>query len=378
MHFETKFQIVPTPSTHFLLDPPTYPADRYAPLADRIKRLLVTASDVVFVQAEAILALEAAASSMARPGIVAINIVTSPYGVYFGAWLRRGGATVHDVISQPGQPVAMELVRGQADALDQIDIVAVVHGEAANGALNPLTDIASLARSRGALCVVDAVASIGGHALGMDSLGIDIVVIGAQKALGGPPGLSAVAISKRAWDHIAGIPALAPSCLSLANIKATWLDRGRGALRGTPAALEFWALEAAIDRVEAEGIENLITRHGLAATASRAGLRAMGIEPWIADDRAASALVTSAPVPPGMNVDDLIAHAARLGVALGRGVGDIENQLVRLNHTGVNATFNSVLAAVLAYGSAIRSLGAQADLGAAAKAVTSVYSAITC
>jgi aspartate aminotransferase-like enzyme len=104
----------------------------------------------------------------------------------------------------------------------------------------------------------------------------------------------------------------------------------------------------------------------------------MGIEPWIADDRAASALVTSAPVPPGMNVDDLIAHAARLGVALGRGVGDIENQLVRLNHTGVNATFNSVLAAVLAYGSAIRSLGAQADLGAAAKAVTSVYSAITC
>jgi aspartate aminotransferase-like enzyme len=153
-----------------LLDPPIYPADRYAPLADRIKRLLATASDVVFVQAEAILALEAAASSIARPGIVAINIVTSPYGAYFGAWLRRGGATVHDVISQPGQPVAMEVVRGRADALDQIDIVAVVRGEAANGALNPLTDIAFLARSRGALCVVDAVASIGGHALGMDSL----------------------------------------------------------------------------------------------------------------------------------------------------------------------------------------------------------------
>jgi aspartate aminotransferase-like enzyme len=368
---------VPTPPTHFLLDPPIYPTDRYAPLADRIKQLLATASDVVFVQAEAILALEAAASSIARPGIVAINIVTSPYGAYFGAWLRRGGATVHDVISQPGQPVSMEVVRGQADALHQIDIVAVVHGEAANGALNPLTNVASLAKSRGALCVVDAVASIGGHALDMDSLGIDIVVIGAQKALGGPPGLSAVAISKRAWDHIARIPALAPSSLSLANIKATWLDRGRGALPGTPAPLEFWALEAAIDRVEAEGIENLIARHGLAATASRAGLRAMGIEPWIADDRAASALVTSAPVPLGMATDELIARATALGVHLGRGFGDIDSRLVRLNHTGAKATFDSVLAAVLAYGSAIKSLGAAVDLGSAAEAVTSVYSAIT-
>jgi len=50
----------------------------------------------------------------------------------------------------------------------------------------------------------------------------------------------------------------------------------------------------------------------------------MGIEPWIADDRAASALVTSAPVPLGMNVDDLIAHATRSESLSGRGVGDTE------------------------------------------------------
>jgi len=95
----------------------------------------------------------------------------------------------------------------------------------------------------------------------------------------------------------------------------------------------------------------------------------MGIEPWIADDRAASALVTSAPVPLGMNVDDLIAHATRLGVALGAALA-----IPRINWCGSIipapiATFNSVLAAVLAYGSAIRSLGAEADLGAAAKAL---------
>jgi aspartate aminotransferase-like enzyme len=366
---------MPIPVPRFLLDAPIYSADRYAPLADRLKPLFATTSEVVFVQAEAMLALEAAASSIARPGITALNIVTSQYGTYFGAWLRRGGADVHDVRAESGQPVSIEAIRSEADRLSRIDVIVAVHGETSTGALNPLAEIASLAKSRDALCVVDAVASVGGHALDMDALEIDIMVIGAQKALAGPPGVSVVAVSERAWAHIADTPSVAPSSLSLADIKTAWLERGRGALPGTPPPLEFWALEAAIDRVEAEGILNVIGRHQRAALASRAGLRAMGIEPWIADDGAASALVTSAPVPPGMDGEALLAGAARFGVALGRGFGDLEDRIVRIDHTGVNATFSAVLAALVAYGSAVRSFGVSVDPGAAAEAVAAVYGA---
>jgi aspartate aminotransferase-like enzyme len=364
---------MPIPLANVLLDPPAYPADRYAPLADRLKRLLSTTADVIFVQAEAILALEAAASSIARPGVTALNIVTSPYGAWFGTWLRRGGATVHDVIAAPGQPIATAAVRSVTDALPAIDIVAVVHGETSTGALNPLAEIALLARSRKALCVVDAVASVGGHRLAVDADGIDIVVIGAQKGLAGPPGISAVAVSERAWAHIVATPDFAPSSLSLAQVKAEWLDRGRGALPGTPAPLAFWALEAAIDRVEAEGIDKLIARHRRAAMASRAGLRALGIAPWIADDHAASSLVTAAPVPAGIDVEALIAAAAGFGVALGRGIGDVQDCIVRLHHTGAAAAFESVLAGVLAYGAAVERLGGTVDIGAAAEAVVSIY-----
>ena len=77
-----------------LLAPPSYPADGYAPLADRLGALMGARGDVVIVQAEAIVALEAAATSLARPGLKALNIVTSPYGLFFGAWLRRGRADV--------------------------------------------------------------------------------------------------------------------------------------------------------------------------------------------------------------------------------------------------------------------------------------------
>jgi aspartate aminotransferase-like enzyme len=367
---------MPIPLPRFLLDAPIYPADRYAPLADRLKQLFATTSDVVFVQAEAVLALEAVASNIARPGITALNVVTSQYGTYFGAWLRRGGAVVHDVRVESGQPVSIEAVRSAAGRLGRIDVIATVHGESSTGALNPLAGIAALAKSRDALCVVDAVASVGGHALDMDVLGIDIMVVGAQKALAGPPGVSAVAVSERAWEHIAQAPSAAPSSLSLGDIKAAWLDRGRGVLPGTPPPLEFWALEAAIDRVEAEGILNVIMRHQRAAMASRAGLRAMGVEPWIADDGAASALITSAPVPPGIDGDALLASAARFGVALGRGLGDLDGRIVRIDHTGVNATFGAVLAALIAYGSAIRSLGSAVDPGAGAEAAAVVHGSV--
>lgn len=362
-------------NSHFLLDTPPYPADRYAPLADRLKRLLATTADVVFIQAEAILALEAVATSIARPGVSAVNVVTSPYGAWFGAWLQRGGAVVHQVSAKPGQPIDARAVSACIDALPNVDIVAAVHAESANGVLNPLAELAALTRAHDALFVVDAVASIGGHRIDFDALPIDIAVIGAQKALAGPAGVSAIAISDRAWAHIEKTRDITPSSLSLADLKLNWLDRGRHALPGTPPALEFWALEAALDRIEAEGIDNVIARHQLAAFACRAGLRGLGVMPWIGADDTASALVTSAPIPAGVDGSALIAGAAQLGVVLAPGFGDGEGRLVRLNHTGVQASFGVVLAAVVAYGVALAQQRVAVDIGSAAKAVANAYAA---
>lgn len=364
---------MPTPDYSALLDIPNFPAERYAPLADRIGRLLGTLSDIVFVQAEALLALEAIATSVARPGLVAANIVTSPYGGYFSAWLRRGGVEVIDIVAEPGQPVAVSAVEAGIGALPKLDILAVVHGEAANGLLNPLAAVAAQARARGALLIVDAVASVGAHAVDIDGLGIDLLAIGPQKALGGPVGLSAVAVSPRGWAHIAATPSPSPSSLSLADIKANWLDRGRGALPGTPPPLEFWALEAAVARIEAEGLDALIERHQRAARAARAGLRALGIEPWVVADDAASALVTAVPVPAAIDADTLIGEAAALGVPLGRGFGDIEGRLVRIDHTASRAAFSSVQASLAALGAVLERRGVPVDPGAAARAVATVY-----
>ena len=95
--------------------------------------------------------------------------------------------------------MTVEAVQAALAEPPRVDLVAVVHAETSSGILNPLPEIAALAKAHGALLVVDAVASFGGHALDVDALGIDICVTGPQKAMGGPAGLAIASISGRAW-----------------------------------------------------------------------------------------------------------------------------------------------------------------------------------
>lgn len=317
--------------SHALLDLPPFPDTGYAPLADRIGRLLGTAQDVLLIQGEAVVALEAAATSLARPGFRVLNLVTSPYGALFGFWLKRGGAAVENLAAAGGLPVDVEAV-ATALTSGRYDALALVHAELATGILNPLPEIAALAKAHGALLIVDAVASLGGHGFAVDALGVDIAVIGPQKALGGSAGLSAIALSPRAWDRILLPGGPQDSILSLADQKRLWLDRGRPALPGTPSSLEFWALQAALDRVEAEGLGSIEQRHRRAANAAHAGLAALDLEPFVPFERA-SRLVTTMRPPKG--IEAFLALPRELG--LSRGVGRAGEALLRLNHTGPRA-----------------------------------------
>lgn len=362
------------PDYALLLDPPAFPADRYAVLADRLAALMGTKNDVLLIQAEAVLALEAAATSLARPGLKALNIVTSPYGAWFGGWLERGGATVRNLTARPAKPISLQEVERALEEGTGFDLLAIVHAESASGILNSLPAIAALAKDRGIVTVVDAVASIGGHAFEVDSLGIDIAVIGPQKALAGPAGVSAISISQKAWELLSHGAAPENSMLSLLDQKKLWLDAGRGAVPGTPAPLEFFALEAALDRIEAEGLASINERHKRAAAAARAGIKALGITTWV-EETQASALVSTAILPDTVEAEALLSAASReQGADISGGVGPGAERLIRLNHTGRRANPDAVKANIAAVSSALKSLGHTTDTDSALEAAEKSYS----
>ncbi|MET8574965.1 aminotransferase class V-fold PLP-dependent enzyme [Streptomyces sp. NPDC005012] len=364
--------------THPFLDLAPLGAARFAAVADRVARLLGTTDDVVITQGEALLPLEGAIRGCAGPGTVALNVITGPYGQTFGDWLRDCGATVHDLAVPFHTAVTAGQVREALAEHPEIDFVSLVHAEAATGNTNPVAEIGEVVREHGALLYLDAVASIGAEPVLTDEWGVDLCVIGAQKALGGPAGVSAVSVSERAWARMAANPkAPRHSYLSLLDWKERWIDRGRTALLHAPAQLEMLALEACVERVEQEGLEALTGRHAAAAAATRAGVLALGggLTPYVHDARDAAPVATTLRTPEGVVASDLVARAlaADPALPLAAGGGALAAEMIRVNHYGRDATPGAVQGSLAALGAALAERGVEADLAGALRAAAASW-----
>ncbi|GAA1568758.1 aminotransferase class V-fold PLP-dependent enzyme [Streptomyces globosus] len=357
---------------HPFLDLPPLTAEHFASIERRVADLLGTRQDVVITQGEALLPLEGCIRSGARPGSAALNVVTGPYGTTFGNWLRDCGADVVDLEVPFDTAVTAEQVAAALAAHPRIDFVSLVHAEAATGNTNPVAEIGEAVRAHGALFMLDAVASVAAEPLPTDAWGVDLCVIGAQKAMGGPAGVSAVSVSERAWERFAGNPA-APrrSYLSLLDWKERWIDGGRRALLHAPAQLEMLALEACLDRIAAEGLPAVQARHAAAAAATRAGAEALGLAPYV--KRAAEA----APVATTLRVADASAVAAKALTAdpqapLAAGGGALAGEMLRVNHYGAAASPAAVRACLTALAAAL-----SADPAAALDAAGAAWESAT-
>lgn len=340
--------------TNPLLDPrPITPAQFYA-LGVSVAELLDTRNDILLPQAEAVLPLEAAARSVARPDTTMLNIITSPYGKSFGRWLREGGTDVVEVEAPPNRSIDPDLVRRTLDSHPEISVVSFVHVEAISGVINDAALISEMAHARGALVILDAVASIGAHQVAIDEWGVDITVLASQKGLAGPAGISIAVVNERAWSVLADNPA-APrnSILSLLDWKEHWLDTDRSMVPTILAPLEVWALKAAIERVKSEGLASVERRHRAAAAASRSGARALGLSTFV-DDAEAAVIVTTLRSPDGVDATSLVRDAKKLSdVALSAGFGELAHEVIRVDHTGERARLDVVMAALQALGSAL-------------------------
>ncbi|MEU8704692.1 aminotransferase class V-fold PLP-dependent enzyme [Streptomyces sp. NPDC048565] len=364
--------------THPFLDLAPLTAARFAAIERRVAGLLATGQDVVIMQGEALLPLEGCIRGGARPGSTALNVVTGPYGQTFGNWLRDCGAEVVDLAVPFHTAVTAEQVAQALAEHPETDFVSLVHAEAATGNTNPVAEIGEVVRAHGALFMVDAVASVGAEPLLVDAWGVDLCVVGAQKAMGGPAGVSAVSVSERAWERMAANPrAPRQSYLSLLDWKARWIDGGRRALPHAPAQLEMLALDACLDRIETDGLDAVMARHASAAAATRAGATALGggLGPYVHDARDAAPVATTLRVPADLDATALVgrALAADSSLPLIAGGGALAKEMIRVNHYGVHASRDAVLSSLAALGEVLDGAGRRTDIDAAREAVAETW-----
>ncbi|WP_210575642.1 alanine--glyoxylate aminotransferase family protein [Streptomyces sp. GESEQ-4] len=363
---------------HPFLDLAPLSAAHFASVEDRVARLLGTRQDVVIMQGEALLPLEGAIRAAAGPGTTALNVITGPYGQTFGDWLRDCGATVIDLAVPFHTAVTAAQIQDAFAEHPEIDFVSLVHAEAATGNTNPVAEIGEVVRRHGALFYLDAVASVGAEPVLPDAWGVDLCVIGAQKAMGGPAGVSAVSVSERAWARMAANPrAPRRSYLSLLDWKERWIDGGRRVLPHAPAQLEMLALEACIARIEADGPDTVMARHARAAAATRAGASALGggLEPYVYEAADAAPVATTLRAPAGVVASELVARALAWDPALplAAGGGALAKEMIRVNHYGADATRGAVQASLAALGAALAEKGPDVDPTGARRAAESAW-----
>ncbi len=311
---------------------------------DQLGRLLAgllrTKHTPVVIPGEAILGIEAIAAGVAAPGRRFLNIVTGPYGTLFGEWLERGGAEVEELRVAFDQVVTAEAVEAAIEH-SKPQALSFVHAEVVTGGSNPASAILEAARRHDLITIIDSVSAVGGEELPIDAWGADLVAIGAQKALGGPNGVSAVAVSPRGWDYIASNErAPRNSILSLLDLKPPAEGESFRVPPYIPT-LEARALIAALEAVEAEGLERVIRRHEAAAEAAAAGLRALGLEGWQRDASRRSTLTTTVRI----GGEDRLKIEQPIGI-VAPGDGELRGQLLRVNHFGANASRDGVEAAI--------------------------------
>src|SRR5699024_7943685 len=101
------------------------------------------------------------------------------------------------------------------------------------------------------------------------------------------------------------------------------------------------SLEAGLDRIAAEGLDNAIERHRAAGASLQTGLQEMGLELFAAEGHRLPQL-TTVKVPDG--VDSAAARKFLLnefGIEIGGGVGQYANTVWRIGLMGPNATPDS-------------------------------------
>lgn len=331
-----------------------------------------TKNDIVIMQGEAILALEAGVRSLVKPGMKILNLVQGVFGKGTGYWLKDLGADVHEIEVPYDQAVDPEAVRTFLRDHPDTELITLVHSETPSGTVTDLKAIGPIAQEFGVMTMIDAVSSVGGLEFETDEWGLDLVVTGAQKCLGGPAGIGLVSLSERAWKAIESNPnAPRDSYLSFLDWKKKWKENG--AFPFTPSVSDIYGVHSVLDQVLTEGLEAAIERHSASARVTRAGVEAMGLELWPASREISADCLTSIRMPESVDDVELRSHIReKYGVMLSSGQG--AGNLMRIAHMGPSAQGMYPIIGLSALGQGLTDMGVTVDTGAGVDAAMAVLS----
>jgi alanine-glyoxylate transaminase / serine-glyoxylate transaminase / serine-pyruvate transaminase len=284
--------------------------------------------------------MEAALVNVIEPGDEVVVCVNGVFGERMRDIVERAGGKPSVVEAKWGEAIDPSRIQ-TALASSKPRALALVHAETSTGVLQDLSGLAEMAHDHGALFIVDAVTSLGGHPVGIDRSGIDICYSGTQKCIGAPPGLSPITFNERALDRIRSRSSKVQSWyLDITMVERYWGD-DRTYHHTAPISMNY-ALREALRLIHEEGLERRWRRHEQNHRALVAGIEAMGLSMAVAPDQRLWSL-NAVSVPEG--VDDARVRTRLLdeNIEIGGGLGPLKGKIWRIGLMGSGSTRENVL-----------------------------------
>ena len=260
--------------------------DAYEGVRDKVARLLNAASreEIVFTASStnAINLVAHSYGSLLRPG-QAVVISEMEHHANIVPWqMLRDRSGIELRVAPVTDAGELDLTALEALLADgRVGLVALTHMSNVLGTVTPAADIARIVHAAGARLLLDGSQAVVHRRVDVQALDADFYVFTGHK-LYGPTGIGVL------WARRALLEAMPPflgggdMIGSVSFERSTWAEVPHKFEAGTPAIIEAIGLGAAIDYVEAVGIEAIqaheaaLTAHALARLADIDGLRVIG------------------------------------------------------------------------------------------------------
>jgi len=339
----------------------------YERVLDRLHEVCRTENDVLLFGASGTGAFESAVANLVSPGEPHLVVSAGSFGERWVAMTTAFGADVDILRYTWGETPDADDLRARLDEREA-KAVWIVQSETSTGVVADVRTLAAAAKEAGALVVVDAVSSLGAVPCDTDKWGLDVVVSGSQKALMTPPGLGLAAVSEAAFAALGTSP----------RFYFDW-ERTRKAQRTLDAPFTLpvslvAGLDVALGLLLDEGLEASFDRHVRLGRATRAGIKALGLE-LFSPDEDRSAVVTAVRAPAGIDGTDVVKGMRdRFGITIANGQGELKGKIFRLGHIGWFDVFD-ITTQIAAVELVLGELGADVERGVAVTAAVQAFQA---
>ncbi len=333
---------------------------------DALKYVFQTKNDLLIFTASSTGAMQSAVVNLLSPGDQALVIVGGKFGERWAEMCEAYNVKVDRLDVEWGMSVDPENVAEKLRSNPDIKCVYATLCETSTGVAHDIEGLARIVKdAQDTLLVVDAVSGLGAVDIQTDNWGIDVVVSGSQKGLMSPPGLGFISISEQAW-----------AAVEEATLPRYYFDLKKAkeslAKKQTPFTCSvslILALRESLAHIKREGLANTLARHARLAEATRAGVKALGLELFAS---APANAVTAVRVPESVDGKELIKLIDdKYGITFAGGHNELSGKIIRIAHLGYCDNLD-IIAAISALEMALPELGYAAPSGAGVRAAEEI------